>query len=152
MQTKTHTHWLKKHSYTQPQALDIPPVHPLKCLHWELRCASSITTGALTGEEPRHVTSDTPLVQTTRLWEVWCQRGVKDERGCDRRCQSRLGDMTIYYWMCCDPDSRKHLGTCTWRSSLVTFPCFFWHLSQTFTAWDSTYTSDIPQILSVPSL
>lgn len=64
MQTKTHTHthtrWLKKHSYTQPQALDIPPVHPLKCLHWELRCASSITTGALTGEEPRHVTSDTP--------------------------------------------------------------------------------------------
>ncbi len=107
--------------------------------------ASSITSGALTGEEPDLSLQILCLQETCPNYlagkcsvSVWSE----GERGCDQECQRELRDTTIYYWMCCDLDSRKHLGTCTSWSSLVMFSSFLWHLSQTFTGCYSSYTWD----------
>lgn len=132
-----HTH-TKKHSYSKPQALDIPPAQPLKCLQQELFLPPQLLLRPWREKNPtchfRYSARRKP-VQTTWLGEVQCQcRAATSTAGMSRSVKGSFRDITIWCWMCCDLDTGKHLGISTCRNALVTFSSHLWHLSYASTA------------------
>lgn len=129
----THKHTAScTYSYTQPRAVTIPPVHLLTCL--QLCLPSQLLPECWREKDPtchfRYAASTKACPDhLAKMGSV----SVWGDRGCHQECERQLWDITIHFWMRCELDSRKHLGACTCRSSLVTFLSPLWHVIQTFT-------------------